>query len=115
MSRERGRRPFSQVEIEEGIQEDLERLEEATDDYRDALAETAKADRAYKQAWARHFQAANGTRDAKKAFADEQADTEYGKFLDAQAEEKGLYQLLWTIRASMDALRSLNANVREQV
>lgn len=94
---------------------DVRLLESATRDYRDSLHDEAMADANYKRAWSRVFLAASGARYIKEAAADDQCADEYEAKLVSAARCKALKEYLWTIRARLDALRSLNTNIRAQV
>ena len=115
MDTRRGRRPLSQLEIERAIAEDLELLEECTEAYADAPKVEAMTSAAYKREFARALLRSNGPRHQQEAAATESSGEALEEFLNAEAESKALKERLWTIRNSLDALRSLNANVREQV
>lgn len=112
---QRGQRPLTQVDVERMIASDIQLLEEATHDYEKALIEEAQAEAAYKKHWSRVFLAVSGARHVKEAAADDQCSDENERRLLAAAKAKALREHMWTIRARLDSLRSLNANVREQV
>jgi hypothetical protein len=97
------------------IASDIQLLEEATTDYSEALIEEAHAEAAYKKSWSRVFLSVSGARHVKEAAADDQCCDENERRLLACARSKALREHMWTIRARLDSLRSLNANVREQV
>lgn len=115
MERRRGNRPLSQVEIEEMIASDLEMLEEATEDYRVALEEEADAESDLSELVNRLYLSANGTVRDKEAYSKEQSADYLRKHLRAVAKSKGLREILRKIHTRIDALRSLNSNVRAQV
>lgn len=108
------RHPLSQFEVEQMIAADIELLEEITDDYGDVLVEEAETDAAYKKRWARVFKTVSGTMALKEAQADDECSDEYRAKLVAAAKAKAMKEHLWTIRNRIEALRSLNTNVRAQ-
>ena len=112
---QRGHRPLTQVDVERMIASDIQLLEEATNDYEKALIEEAKAESEYKKRWSRVFLSVSGARHVKEAAADDQCSDENERRLISAAKAKALREHMWTIRARLDSLRSLNANVREQV
>lgn len=117
MSRERGRRVLTQVEIEEMIVDDMDLLEEATETYGDMLEAEARLENAYKRAYNSAYFAygEKGGHDIRRTYADHEAATEREEFRIKQAEVSAQKEVMWTIRARIDAVRSLNANVRSQV
>lgn len=116
VERPRGKRVLTQVDIEEMIVEDLELLEEATEAYADLLEKEAKAESEYKRKFHRvYFQMEKGGHEARKVYAESQCADERDAFRTAAAVAAGQKEVLWTIRGRIDAVRSLNANVRSQV
>lgn len=117
MSRERGHRVLTQVEIEDMIVSDVELMEEATEVYGDLLEDEAKKENAYKRAYnsAYFTYGEKGGHDIRRTYAEHEASTEREEYRIAQAEVAAQKEVLWTIRNRIDAIRSLNANVRSQV
>ena len=116
VDRERGHKPLNQVEIETMIARDVERLEIATYRYRELLGEEAKAKIKYKDSYNRAYLAKQaGTEKQKVASAELDCRDEYEEMELAAARAKAQREILGSIRSSLDAVRSLNANVRAQV
>lgn len=116
MVRERGRRVLTQVDIEEMIVDDLELLEEATEAYGDLLENEARTESAYKRKFNRvYFQMDKGGHEARKIYSESQCEEERDAYKMAAALAAAQKETLWTIRNRIDAVRSLNANVRSQV
>lgn len=117
MSRERGRRVLTQVEIEGMIVDDVDLMEEATEAYGDLLELEAQTENAYKRAYNSAYFAygEKGGHDIRRTYADHEAATEREAYRVAQAQVAAQKEVLWTIRNRIDAIRSLNANVRSQV
>lgn len=114
-SSRRRTRPLSQVEIEEKILEDIDRLEEETEAFERLGIEAAEAEVAFKVGQAGAYLRASGSikeREAHATFLTEELALAY-KIAEARA--KYGKELLSTIRAELDGHRSLNANVRPQV
>lgn len=116
MTRERGKRVLTQVDIEEMIVDDLDLLEQATEAYADLLEKEARAESVYKRKFNRvYFQMEKGGHEARKVYAESQCEDERDEYKMAAALTAGQKEVLWTIRGRIDAVRSLNANVRSQV
>ena len=116
MTRERGKRVLSQVDIEGMIVDDLDLLEEATEAYGDLLEAEARAESEYKRKFNRiYFQMEKGGHESRKIYAESQCEDERDAYKMAAALTAGQKEILWTIRGRIDAVRSLNANVRSQV
>lgn len=113
---QRGYRPLSQVDIERMIEDDMVQLEDATDEYTAILEQEARAEVAYKRAYnSAYLSRTEGTEKWKVAYAEQESAEELEAFRLAAAKAKAQKEVLWTIRARIDAIRSLNANVRAQV
>lgn len=116
----RAGRLLTQGEIEQQIMAISDALEEATDDYASASYEAALAEADYRREYARamvHAADADGPRvpvserEARALLAVTDQHRAY-KVLDARAESGK--QALYSLRARLDALRTLAANVRAQ-
>lgn len=101
-------------DIETRIAEDLDALEAATEAYKKLLIEEAKAEYEYKSYRHEVFLNTQGPVRVREAEAEYQAKDKLRAYLGRQAQAKGARELLTTIRTRLDALRSLNANVRPQ-
>jgi len=106
--------PISQVEIESELTRLIKLLEEETDAYAVVAVDQAKKDARYKMEWAKSYLAADGSVKERESWADyQQADTHHDLKI-AEALVKAKQQKMNTLRTSMDALRTLAANVRAQ-
>lgn len=97
----------------------LEALEEATDTYADSLARASNAESKYRLAHAEAtIRLADGALPGKMTVATReahallQARDEYSIWMIHQAAADSARQYLYTLRAKLDALRTLNANIR---
>ena len=116
MSRERGRRILTQVDIEEMIVDDNDLLQEATDAYGDLLEEEARLQNDYKRVFnAAYFSMQQGGHDLRKTHAEREAQDERAAYTCKSAEAAAQKEVLWTIRMRIESIRSLNANQRSQV
>jgi len=107
--------PISQVEIEHELLRLLDMLEMETESFEELAEDSAKKEALYKAEWAKEYLAAKGSIKEREAWADYKlADTQY-LFKIAEALVKSKREKLLSLRTSIDALRTLNANVRTQV
>lgn len=107
--------PISQVEVEQRILSLLEELEEETEAFETLSIDAAKKESEYKGAWAREYLSAKGTIKEKEGWADYKLADEHFNWKIAEALVKSKREKLLTLRAALDAMRTLNANVRTQV
>lgn len=114
MAFQRGR-PISQVEVEEEILRLLEMLEEETEAFESLAEDAAKKEALYKANWAKEYLAAKGSIKEREAWADYKLSDESYDFKISEALVKAKREKLTSLRTSVDALRTLNANVRAQV
>ena len=123
---------MTQRQIEDGIGELCERLEDLTTDYAQALSEAAEAEASYRLGYYKSLlttkangieQASNddGQKPRRKATDTEAAawatvDNEDGfrRYKITAAHAEALKQSLFVQRTRLDALRTLAANVRAQ-
>ncbi len=108
-------RPISQVEIETKIIEDVEAMESATEEFEKVSEEAARAEVQYKVARARAYLRQRGSIKDREYAADELTSEEAYAYKLAEGRLKAQREVLNTIRARLDALRSLNTNVRSQI
>jgi hypothetical protein len=112
-----GRRtqPISQVEIEGELLRLTDMLEEETEAFERLAEDSARKDASHKSSWAKEYLSAKGSIKEREAWADYKlADLSYEhKIADALMRAKR--EKLSSLRTSIDALRTLNANVRVQV
>lgn len=114
MAFQRGR-PISQVEVEEEILRLLEMLEEETEAFETLAEDAAKKEALYKANWAKEYLAAKGSIKEREAWADYKLSDDSYDFKISEALVKAKREKLTSLRTSVDALRTLNANVRAQV
>ena len=107
--------PISQVEIESEIMRLLGILEEETEAFETLAVDAAKKEALYKSNWAREYLSAKGSIKEREAWADYKMDEVNYDYKIAEALVKTKRELLLSVRSSMDAMRTLNANVRAQV
>lgn len=106
--------PLNAVQVELEILRFIDLLEDRTDELAGRAREAAEAEGNHKGRWASEFLQADGTEAKRKAEADVSA---HKLFLDRKIKE-ALYvstkESLLSIRAQLDALRSISANIRAQ-
>ncbi len=107
--------PISQVEIEQELLRFVDRLEAETEMFENLAVDAAKKESLYKNHWAKEYLSAKGSIKEREAWADYKMDAPHFEFKVAEAMMKAKREALLSIRASMDAMRTLNANVRVQV
>jgi len=107
--------PISQVEIEERILVLLDELEHHTEAFESLAEDCAKKESRLKGEWAKEYLSAKGSIREREAWADYKlADMDFD-YKCAEALVKAKREKLLTLRTEVDALRTLNANVRVQV
>lgn len=107
--------PISQVEIEERILRLLDDLEYHTEAFESLAEDSAKKESRLKGEWAKEYLSAKGSIREREAWADYKlADMDFD-YKCAEALVKAKREKLLTLRTEVDALRTLNANVRVQV
>ena len=107
--------PISQVEIEQEILRLLENLEKETESFEVLAVEAAKKEAKYKSNWAKEYLSAKGSIKEREAWADYKLDDMIYDYKIAEALVKTKREALLSLRTSIDAMRTLNANVRAQV
>lgn len=107
--------PISQVEIESEIMRLMEMLEEETEAFETLATDSAKKEALAKANWAKEYLSAKGSIKEREAWADYKLSEEEYAFKISEALVKAKREKLLSLRASLDALRTLNANVRVQV
>jgi hypothetical protein len=107
--------PISQIEIEENLIRLIDELEEETEAFEKLAEDAAKKESKHKSSWAKEYLSAKGSIKEREAWADYiLADAHYD-FKIAEALVKSKREKLTSLRTSIDAMRTLNANVRSQV
>lgn len=107
--------PISQVEIEQELVRLMDKLEKETEQFETLAMDCAKKEALYKSNWAKEYLSAKGSIKEREAWADYKMDQDNFDFKCAEALVKSKRESLLSIRTSMDAIRTLNANVRTQV
>jgi predicted nucleic acid-binding Zn-ribbon protein len=107
--------PISQVEIESELLRLTDLLEEETEAFERLAEDAARKDANHKSNWAKEYLSAKGSIKEREAWADYKlADISYEHKI-AEALVKAKREKLSSLRTSIDALRTLNANVRSMV
>ncbi len=107
--------PISQVDIEERIIGLLDDLEHHTEAFESLAEDSARKESRLKGEWAKEYLSAKGSIREREAWADYKLDQEYFEYKCAEALVKAKREKLLSVRSSMDAIRTLNANVRNPV
>jgi hypothetical protein len=107
--------PISQVEIESEIMRLMGVLEEETEAFETLAVDGAKKESLLKANWAKEYISAKGSIKEREAWSDYKLSDEAYSYKIAEALVKAKREKLLSVRASLDALRTLNANVRIQV
>ncbi|MBM4076039.1 MAG: hypothetical protein FJ267_10380 [Planctomycetes bacterium] len=93
----------------------MEMLEEETESFETLATDCAKKEGLMKANWAKEYLSAKGSIKEREAWADYKLSDEVYGYKIAEALVKAKREKLLSVRASLDALRTLNANVRVQV
>lgn len=107
--------PISQVEVENEILRLLSDLETETEAFEILAVDSAKKEALYKSNWAKEYLAAKGSIKEREAWADYKTDELVYDLKIAEALTKTKREKLLSVRCAIDAMRTLNANVRAQV
>ena len=107
--------PISQVEIESEIMRLMGVLEVETEAFETLAVDGAKKEALLKANWAKEYISAKGSIKEREAWSDYKLSDEAYSYKIAEALVKAKREKLLSVRASLDALRTLNANVRIQV
>lgn len=107
--------PISQVEIEFQILDIMKQLEDHTEQYEELTNQASIAEAHYKGGWAAEYLKANGTIKEREAISDFMLRDQYMEYKIAEGLQKAKREKLAALRTSLDALRTLAANVRFQV
>lgn len=113
-SRYRRGRPLTAIEVEGELLRLMERLEQDTEELAFRAQQAAEAEANHKGRWASVFLQAEGTESKRKAEADVVVHDLYLK----RKVTEGLYlatrESCSSLRAQLDALRTISANIRSQ-
>lgn len=104
--------PISQVDVEEEIIRLLNLLETETEAFELLAEDSAKKEARYKAEWAKAYLSASGSIKEREAWADYQMESQSLDHKIAEGLLKSKREKLTSLRTSIDALRTLNANVR---
>lgn len=107
--------PISQIDIENELMRLMDLLESETEAFEKLAEDSAKKEALYKSNWAKEYLSAKGSIKEREAWADYKLSDEVYDFKIAEALVKAKREKLLSLRTSIDALRTLNANVRVQV
>lgn len=112
-------RVLTRAEVEDQILSIGEAMEQATYEYEDRSIEAAEAEADYKYAVAECavLLASHGQKMTvadRQTRIDMQCDQQFRVWKLAEARRQALKETLLTLRARMDALRTLNASIRAQ-
>ena len=107
--------PISQVEVEHEIMRLMEMLEEETEAFEKLAEDSAKKEALYKANWAKEYLSAKGSIREREAWSDYKLSDQSYDYKISEALVKAKREKLISLRTSIDALRTLNANVRSQV
>ena len=108
-------RPISQVEIEEEIMRLTDLLEQETEAFETLAVDSAVKEANYKSTWAKEYLGAKGSIKEREAWADYKLEDIAHQYKISEALVKAKREKLHSLRTSIDALRTLAANVRAQV
>jgi hypothetical protein len=90
-------------------------LEQETEAFEQLAEDNAKKEALYKSNWAKEYLSAKGSIREREAWSDYKLSDEGYDYKIAEALVKAKREKLLSLRTSIDALRTLNANVRAQV
>ena len=107
--------PISQVDIEHELMRLIESLEDETEVFEELAVSAAKKEARYKAAWAKEYLSAKGSIKERESWADYKLADEQFEYKISEALLKSKREKLLSLRSSIDAMRTLNANVRVQV
>jgi hypothetical protein len=107
--------PISQVDIENEMLRLVDMLEEETEAFEKLAEDAAKKEAIYKANWAKEYLSAKGSIKEREAWADYKLADEQYDYKISEALVRAKREKLLSLRTSIDAMRTLNANVRAQV
>jgi len=106
--------PITQVDVEQEMMRLVARLETETENFEALAVDAANKEAAMKAAWAGAYLTSTGTIRDREALSDSECADLFHQHKVAEALVKSARESLLFLRTSIDALRSLNANVRFQ-
>jgi hypothetical protein len=107
--------PITQGEIEQEILRLLAVLENETEQFEALAQRYAETEASHKGQWAKHYLSSTGSIREREARADFALSDSLYAYKIAEGMVKAKREKLLSVRMSIDALRTLNANVRAQV
>lgn len=107
--------PISQVEVEVELIRLNDMLESETEAFEMLAVDSAKKEATYKSNWAKEYLSAKGSIKEREAWADYKLAEQSYDYKIAEALLKSKREKLSSLRTSIDALRTLSANVRMMV
>jgi hypothetical protein len=105
---------LTQAAVEEQLQSLGQRLESATFELAELAEAEARAEVAFKREWATAYVHALGPQKERESKATMVADAEFEAYRLAEASYRATRELCVTLRAQLDALRTIAANIRVQ-
>jgi phage antirepressor YoqD-like protein len=93
----------------------IESLESETEAFEQLAEDAAKKEARYKASWAKEYLSAKGSIKERESWADYKMADEQFEYKISEALLKAKREKLLSLRTSIDAMRTLNANVRYQV
>ena len=107
--------PISQVDVENELLRLIGMLEDETEAFEVLAIDNAKKEALHKSNWAKEYLSAKGSIKEREACSDYKMDEMIFDHNIAEALLKAKREKLLSLRTSIDALRTLNANIRAQV
>lgn len=107
--------PISQVDVENELLRLIGMLEDETEAFEVLAIDNAKKEALHKSNWAKEYLSAKGSIKEREAWSDYKMDEMMFDHKIAEALLKAKREKLLSLRTSIDALRTLNANIRAQV
>jgi YesN/AraC family two-component response regulator len=108
-------KPISQIDVENSLLDLIDELEKETEAFERLAEDAAKKEALYKSNWAKEYLSAKGSIKEREAWADYKLSDEIFDYKISEGLMKAKREKLLSLRTSIDALRTLNANVRAQV
>lgn len=106
--------PISQVEVEEEILRLLNIMEDETEVFEQLAIDAGKKEARFDAEWAKAYLSATGSIKEREAWADYQIAEMHMDWKIADALLKSKREKLNSTRSAIDAMRTINANVRAQ-
>lgn len=107
--------PISQIDVENELMRLMTILEEETEAFEFLAQDAAKKEALYKSNWAKTYISSVGPVREREARCDQIMSDFLYDYKISEALVKAKREKLTSLRTSIDALRTLNANVRAQV